>query len=136
MILKYKNIEGELKFAPSGYYALDRDGSIYSPELIFIGQDNNNALYCYGAIIALNDDKGNVVILDEAELRQTMTLSDLIKYLKYEIKMNRLDTLDLIDTAENIINRLGINGVRVFDNVKEYVRNREFLNLLKQNSNE
>ena len=136
MKIKYKNIEGELQFTVGGYYALDRDGCIYYPELIFLGQSNTGALYAYGAIISDNDDKGNIVILEEAELLNTLTLVDFIKYLKYEISMNRLDSIELTETASTIIYHLEKHDIRVFDNVKEYIRNKEYLKLLKQTNNE
>ena len=139
MRIKYKDIDGELQFIPRGYYALHSDGCILYPELIFIGQSNTGALYAYGAIISDNDDKGNIVILEEAELLKTLSLVDFVKYLKYEITMNRLNPQELTERVNNMIFYLEKHDIKVFDNVKEYVRNKEFskyLKLLKQRNNE
>lgn len=137
MKIKYKNIEGELIPCHEGYVVIQSDGGITYPDFIFVGQDDQENIHCYGAII-VDDNVENVLLLDDDDiLKQTITQYDLERYLKYETILNGgADEKELEFYANNILKIAEFRKVYVFEPAKRYVKNKLYINILKVNKNE
>lgn len=143
MKVRYKNKIGNLLPVNKGYFVIDKDGYISFPSLLFICNDDKYNLCIYPIIVAPTDNENPSVLEydDNIELLQKATIPDIEKYCKRiicdnKIKTSRCDEEYICKEVFNIIKEMEYRDIYISEFLREYIRDKKFLNLLKQNSNE